>query len=67
LCAGCGGCFRGDTNISDQTNPVDCTIRAGGGEVVANTPAEFAARVREDLAKWENLVAAIGLKVDEGG
>jgi tripartite-type tricarboxylate transporter receptor subunit TctC len=42
-------------------------LAALGGEVVANTPAEFAARIRDDLAKWKKLVAAIGLKVDEGG
>jgi tripartite-type tricarboxylate transporter receptor subunit TctC len=42
-------------------------LAALGGEVVANTPAEFAARIREDLAKWKKLVADIGLKVSEGG
>ena len=42
-------------------------LAALGGEVVANTPAEFAARIRDDLAKWKKLVAAIGLKTDEGG
>jgi tripartite-type tricarboxylate transporter receptor subunit TctC len=42
-------------------------LAALGGEVVANTPAEFAARIREDLAKWKKLVTAIGLKAGEGG
>ncbi len=33
-----------------------------GGDVVANTPAEFTAFIRADYAKWAKLVAAIGLK-----
>lgn len=33
----------------------------------AATPAEFAARIREDRAKWNKLVTAIGLKAGEGG
>jgi len=42
-------------------------LAALGGEVVANTPAEFAARIRDDLAKWRKLVTTIGLKAGEGG
>ncbi len=42
-------------------------LAALGGEVVANTPAEFAARIKDDLAKWKKLVAVIGLKPGEGG
>ena len=33
-----------------------------GGDVVANTPAEFSAFIRADHAKWARLVAAAGLK-----
>jgi tripartite-type tricarboxylate transporter receptor subunit TctC len=33
-----------------------------GGDVIANTPAEFSAHIRTDHAKWARLVAAIGLK-----
>ena len=33
-----------------------------GGEVVANTPAEFAAYIRADHTKWAKLVATTGLK-----
>ncbi len=33
-----------------------------GGDVVANTPAEFAAFIRTDHAKWAKLIAATGLK-----
>ena len=38
-------------------------LAALGGDVVANTPAQFAAYMREDLAKWSKLIKAIGLKV----
>ena len=37
-------------------------LAALGGDVVANTPAQFAAYIREDLAKWSKLIKAIGLK-----
>ncbi len=37
-------------------------LAALGGDVVGSTPAEFALRVREDLAKWSRLIKAIGLK-----
>lgn len=33
-----------------------------GGDVVANTPAEFSAFIRTDHAKWAKLVAAAGLR-----
>ena len=34
-----------------------------GGDVVANTPAEFATHIRNDHAKWARLVKRIGLTV----
>lgn len=37
-------------------------LAALGGEVVGNTPAEFAAYLRDDLAKWSRVIKAIGLK-----
>ena len=37
-------------------------LAALGGDVVANTPAEFAAYIRADLAKWSKLIKVIGLK-----
>ncbi len=37
-------------------------LAALGGDVVANTPAEFAAYLRADLAKWSKLIKVIGLK-----
>jgi len=42
-------------------------LAALGGEVVPNTPAEFATRIRDDLAKWRKLIAVIGLKAGEAG
>ena len=33
-----------------------------GGDVVANSPAQFAAFIRADHAKWAKLIAASGLK-----
>jgi len=32
-----------------------------GGDVVANSPAEFAAYLRDDLAKWRKLIETLGL------
>ena len=36
-------------------------LAALGGDVVANSPAEFAAYLRDDLAKWSKLIEALGL------
>lgn len=33
-----------------------------GGDVIANSPAEFAAHIRADHAKWAKLIAAAGIK-----
>lgn len=42
-------------------------LAALGGDVVGGTPAEFASRLRDDLAKWGQLIRAIGLKPDTAG
>ena len=42
-------------------------LAALGGDLVANTPAEFATRLNDDLAKWGKLIRAIGLKADAAG
>ncbi len=42
-------------------------LAALGGDVVANAPAEFAVRIRDDLAKWSRLIKAIGLKPEQAG
>lgn len=38
---------------------------ADGGETVGNSPDEFAAIIRTDLAKWGKLVKAAGIKPDQ--
>ena len=35
-----------------------------GAEPVGNTPAEFAAIMRSDIAKWAKVVAAAGMRID---
>ncbi len=37
---------------------------AAGYEIVANTPAEFGATVRSDVAKYSAIIQRIGLKID---
>ncbi len=37
-------------------------LAALGGDVGGGTPAEFGARLRDDLAKWGRLIKALGLK-----
>lgn len=39
-------------------------LGALGGDVVGGTPAEFAARLRDDLAKWGRLIKTLGLKTE---
>jgi tripartite-type tricarboxylate transporter receptor subunit TctC len=39
------------------------TLAAEGGEVVAGTPEQFAAFLRQDIAKWAKVVKASGAKV----
>ena len=36
-----------------------------GGEVVANSPAEFAAQIRADLGKWAQVIKRSNVKVDQ--
>jgi tripartite-type tricarboxylate transporter receptor subunit TctC len=36
-----------------------------GGDVVGGTPAEFAAYMREELAKWGKVIRTIGLKPEQ--
>jgi len=39
-------------------------LTASGFEVVASTPEEFAARLKSDVAKYEEVVKKSGAKVD---
>jgi len=37
-------------------------LAALGGDAGGGTPAEFAARIRDDLAKWGRLIKTLGLR-----
>ena len=34
-----------------------------GANLILNTPAEFAAAIREDVAKWKKLATTLNLKM----
>ena len=39
-------------------------LLADGAETVGNTPAEFAAFLKTDLARWSNIIRRAGTKID---
>ena len=39
-------------------------FKGEGGDIVANTPDEFAAFIRKDVPKWSKVVKDAGVKVD---
>ena len=47
-----------------HTPELRARIEALGGEPVGNTPQEFAAIIRADIAKWRRVVDAANIKVD---
>lgn len=47
-----------------QTPELQARIDSLGGEPVGNTPQEFAAIIRADIAKWRRVVDQAGIKVD---
>jgi tripartite-type tricarboxylate transporter receptor subunit TctC len=47
-----------------QTPELRARIDSLGGEPVGNTPQEFAAIIRADIAKWRKVVADANIKVD---
>ena len=47
-----------------QTEELRNRIESLGGEPVGNTPHEFAAIIRADIAKWRRLVDQAGIKAD---
>ena len=47
-----------------QTAELRERIDALGGEPVGNTPQEFAAIIRSDIAKWRRVVDQAGIKAD---
>ncbi len=47
-----------------QTEELRARIDSLGGEPVGNTPQEFAAIIRADIAKWRRVVDQAGIKAD---
>ena len=47
-----------------QTPELRARIDSLGGEPVGNTPQQFAAIIRADIAKWRKLVAEASIKAD---
>jgi tripartite-type tricarboxylate transporter receptor subunit TctC len=47
-----------------HTAELRARIESLGGEPVGNTPQEFAAIIRADIAKWRRVVDAANIKVD---
>jgi tripartite-type tricarboxylate transporter receptor subunit TctC len=41
-------------------------LGALGGEIAANTPAQFGAHIKNEAAKWGKLIRQLGLKADQG-
>jgi hypothetical protein len=39
-------------------------IEASGSRVVGNTPEEFGAYVRGEIAKWRGVIAKAGIRID---
>ena len=39
-------------------------LAADGSDAVGNSPAEFGAHIRSEVAKWAKLVKQLGLKAD---
>jgi tripartite-type tricarboxylate transporter receptor subunit TctC len=50
------------TNAALQADDVVKPLRQQGMEPIGGSPAEFAAHIRSEIAKWAPLVAAAGLK-----
>jgi tripartite-type tricarboxylate transporter receptor subunit TctC len=47
-----------------ENQQVRGTIEASGSKVVGNTPEQFAAYVRGEIAKWRKVIAQAGIKID---
>jgi tripartite-type tricarboxylate transporter receptor subunit TctC len=48
-----------------QAPDIKQRLEAAGNQLIGNSPDEFAARIKEEKAKWTELVSAIGIKADE--
>ena len=54
-----------DSIVRSLKSPeVSKLITDGGSEVVGNTPAAFAAQLKEDIARWSRVVKLSGAKLD---
>ena len=47
-----------------HTPEVETSLRNQGVDVVGNTPDQFAGIIRDDLAKWSEIIKAAGLKIE---
>jgi tripartite-type tricarboxylate transporter receptor subunit TctC len=47
-----------------ENQQVRSNIESGGSKVVGNTPEEFAAYVRGEVAKWRGVIAKAGIKIE---
>ncbi len=47
-----------------QLPEIRARLTAEGAEPVGNTPGEFAARLKDEFAKWANTIKAAGIKLD---
>ncbi len=52
------------TAVLAQADVKEKLAAAGAGDPYITTPAEFAARIRSDYARYGRIIAALGLKVD---
>ncbi|HYC48062.1 MAG TPA: tripartite tricarboxylate transporter substrate binding protein [Burkholderiales bacterium] len=50
--------------ILARSQDVRGTIEASGARIVGNTPEEFAAYVRQEIAKWKKVVATAGIRIN---
>jgi tripartite-type tricarboxylate transporter receptor subunit TctC len=51
-------------SVLAQNQQVRGTIEASGSRVIGNTPDEFAAYVRGEIAKWRGVISKAGIKID---
>lgn len=54
--------LAGATNAALAADDVVAALRAQGMEPLGGTPADFAAVIRDETAKWAKVIAAAGLK-----
>ena len=50
--------------ILARSQDVRGPIEASGARVVGGTPEEFATFVRQEIAKWKQVIATAGVKIE---